>query len=30
MPRFGPIQRRELIAALRRLGFSRPYSGGKH
>ena len=30
MPRFGPIRRRELIAALRRLGFSGPYSGGKH
>lgn len=30
MPRFGPIRRRELIASLRRLGFSGPYSGGKH
>jgi predicted RNA binding protein YcfA (HicA-like mRNA interferase family) len=30
MPRFGPIKRRELIACLRRLGFSGPYSGGKH
>ena len=30
MPRFGPIARREMIAALRRLGFSGPYSGGKH
>jgi len=30
MPRFGPIRRRELVAALRRLGFSGPYSGGKH
>ena len=30
MPPFGPIRRRELIAALRRLGFSGPYSGGKH
>ena len=30
MPRFGPIRRRELIAALRKLGFSGPYSGGKH
>lgn len=30
MPRFGPIRRRELIAALRSLGFTGPYSGGKH
>lgn len=30
MPRFGPIRRRELVAARRRLGFSGPYSGGKH
>lgn len=30
MPRFGPVRRRELIASLRRLGFSGPYSGGKH
>jgi predicted RNA binding protein YcfA (HicA-like mRNA interferase family) len=30
MPRFGPVRRREFIAALRRLGFSGPYSGGKH
>ncbi len=30
MPRAGPIRRRDLIAALRRLGFSGPYSGGKH
>lgn len=30
MPRFGAIRRRELIAALRRLGFNGPYSGGKH
>jgi predicted RNA binding protein YcfA (HicA-like mRNA interferase family) len=30
MPRFGPIKRRELIACLRRLGFSGPYAGGKH
>lgn len=30
MPRFGPIRRRELVAALRRLGFGGPYSGGKH
>lgn len=30
MPNWGPIKRRELIAALRRLGFTGPYSGGKH
>jgi hypothetical protein len=30
MPHFGPIKRRELIACLRRLGFSGPYTGGKH
>lgn len=30
MPALGPIRRRELVAALRRLGFDGPYSGGKH
>ncbi|MDJ1167848.1 type II toxin-antitoxin system HicA family toxin [Roseofilum sp. BLCC_M154] len=30
MPVFGPISRRELIAALRAAGFDGPYSGGKH
>jgi predicted RNA binding protein YcfA (HicA-like mRNA interferase family) len=30
MPRFGPIKRRELVACLRRLGFTGPYAGGKH
>ena len=30
MPRFGPIKRRELVACLRRLGFTSPYAGGKH
>ena len=30
MPVFGPISRRNLIAALRSAGFSGPYSGGKH
>ena len=30
MPAWKPIRRRELIAALRTLGFSGPYSGGKH
>jgi predicted RNA binding protein YcfA (HicA-like mRNA interferase family) len=30
MLRIGPINRRELIFYLRQLGFSGPYSGGKH
>ncbi|NEQ39870.1 MAG: type II toxin-antitoxin system HicA family toxin [Okeania sp. SIO3I5] len=30
MPVFGPISRRNLIAAFRSAGFSGPYSGGKH
>jgi hypothetical protein len=31
MPTFGPISRRELIRALRRLGFEGPYTGtGRH
>jgi predicted RNA binding protein YcfA (HicA-like mRNA interferase family) len=30
MPPFGPIQRRELIAAPRVLGFLGPFSGGRH
>ncbi len=30
MPQLGPIHRRELIGALRKLGFSGPFSGGKH
>ena len=30
MPRFGPIKRRELIACLRRPGFTGPFAGGKH
>jgi predicted RNA binding protein YcfA (HicA-like mRNA interferase family) len=30
MPTFGPIKRRDLIRYLRQLGFSGPYSGGKH
>jgi len=30
MPSFGPISRRNLIAARRSLGFSGPYSGSKH
>lgn len=30
MPAWRPVSRRELVAALRRLGFRGPYSGGKH
>jgi len=30
MPSWKPLKRRELIAALRRAGFSGPYSGGRH
>ena len=30
MPAIGPIKRNELIRYLRKLGFSGPYSGGKH
>ena len=30
MPPFGPVSRRDLIGALRKLGFEGPYSGGKH
>jgi hypothetical protein len=30
MPAFGPVSRRELIAARRRLGFQGPFSGGRH
>lgn len=30
MPAFGPVSRRELVAALRRLGFLGPFSGGRH
>lgn len=30
MPRFGPIRRRELVACLRRAGFTGPYAGGRH
>jgi predicted RNA binding protein YcfA (HicA-like mRNA interferase family) len=30
VPRLGPIQRRDLIVYLRRLGFHGPYAGGKH
>jgi predicted RNA binding protein YcfA (HicA-like mRNA interferase family) len=30
MPPFGPVTRRELIRALKQLGFEGPYPGGKH
>ncbi len=30
MPPWKPLKRRELIAGLRRCGFSGPYSGGRH
>ena len=30
MPHLGPIKRRELIAGLRHLGFSGPFTGGRH
>jgi predicted RNA binding protein YcfA (HicA-like mRNA interferase family) len=30
MPPFGPIKRADLVHYLRQLGFSGPYSGGKH
>jgi predicted RNA binding protein YcfA (HicA-like mRNA interferase family) len=30
MPPWRPLKRRELVAALRRLGFEGPFSGGKH
>ena len=30
VPRFGPIQRKDLVRYLRQLGFVGPYSGGKH
>jgi predicted RNA binding protein YcfA (HicA-like mRNA interferase family) len=30
MPHFGPISRRDLIAALRRAGFEGTYQGGDH
>jgi hypothetical protein len=30
MPPWGPVNRRVLVATLRRVGFEGPYSGGKH
>jgi predicted RNA binding protein YcfA (HicA-like mRNA interferase family) len=30
MPPWKPLRRRELVSALRRAGFTGPYSGGRH
>jgi predicted RNA binding protein YcfA (HicA-like mRNA interferase family) len=30
MPAWGPISRRVLVSRLKKLGFTGPYSGGKH
>jgi predicted RNA binding protein YcfA (HicA-like mRNA interferase family) len=30
MPSFGPVSRTDLVRALRSLGFTGPFSGGKH
>lgn len=30
MPPWRPVRRREFVATLRQLGYSGPYSGGKH
>lgn len=30
MPPLGPVKHKELVRALRRLGFSGPHAGGKH
>jgi predicted RNA binding protein YcfA (HicA-like mRNA interferase family) len=30
MPPFGPVSRRRLLATLKRLGFTGPFSGGRH
>jgi len=30
MPPWKPLKRRELVSALRRAGFTGPYSGGRH
>ncbi len=30
MPPIGPVRRRDLVGAFRRLGFEGPFSGGKH
>lgn len=30
MPHFGPVRRKDFIRFLKELGFSGPYSGGRH
>ncbi len=30
MPPFGPVRRSDLVRALRSIGFTGPFSGGKH
>lgn len=30
MPSFGPVKRADLVRYLKRLGFTGPFSGGKH
>jgi predicted RNA binding protein YcfA (HicA-like mRNA interferase family) len=30
MPPWGPVKRRDLVAGLRKLGFTGPFAGGKH
>ena len=30
MPRFGPIRRKDLVACLRKLGFTGPFPGKRH
>ena len=30
MPKFGPLERNDLIKYFKKLGFPGPYSGGKH
>ena len=30
MPKFGPIQRDDLIRSLKQIGFKGPHAGGKH
>ena len=30
MPAWGPISRRKLVATLKRVGFTGPFSGGRH
>ena len=30
MPPWGPVKRRDLVAGFRTLGFTGPFSGGKH